>query len=51
MSCPGIPIGFVFGLELFKKMNSARLEFPVRDVLLLYVWLCCLCCLRGKYLL
>lgn len=48
MSCTGVPTGFVFGLELFKKMNSARLEFRVRDVLILYMWLCCL---RGKYLL
>lgn len=38
MSCPGVHTGFLFGLELFKKMNSARLEFCVRNVLiLLYV--------------
>lgn len=36
VSCPGVHINFVLGLELFKTTSSVRLEFHVWDVLILY---------------
>lgn len=37
VSCPGVHTSFVFGLELFKKTSSFRLEFHVGGVLILYI--------------